>query len=172
MLNWIVRVINGAIVPTFVGTVPSRFGEPGAGTLKADEWRWLSTFYLPVALILKWGSGTSHPSPDIARLYRRVLDFTMRLVEAMILTCKRYQSRGRAQSYLDLYTDYMRLMDELFPHIKAKPSHHAAFHIYDFIILFGPLYSWWCFPFERVIGILQRIPQNHKKGEFTVVLCP
>ncbi|KAJ6484909.1 hypothetical protein C8R45DRAFT_829718 [Mycena sanguinolenta] len=43
---------------------------------------------------------------------------------------------------------------------------HAAFHIYDFILLFGPVVDWWCFPFERLIGTLQKINTNdHVGGE-------
>ncbi|KAJ7783918.1 hypothetical protein DFH07DRAFT_727790 [Mycena maculata] len=41
---------------------------------------------------------------------------------------------------------------------------HAAFHIYDFLLLFGPIISWWCFPFERLIGVLQRIKTSDQIG--------
>ncbi|KAJ7202405.1 hypothetical protein GGX14DRAFT_370407 [Mycena pura] len=39
-----------------------------------------------------------------------------------------------------------------------------AFHIYDFLLLFGPIISWWTFPFERVIGFLQKINTNDHIG--------
>ncbi|KAJ7615265.1 hypothetical protein DFH06DRAFT_1008694 [Mycena polygramma] len=46
-----------------------------------------------------------------------------------------------------------------------------AFHIYDFLILFGPVISWWTFPFERVIGFLERINTNsHIGGELEATL--
>ncbi|KAE9382827.1 hypothetical protein BT96DRAFT_845020 [Gymnopus androsaceus JB14] len=37
-------------------------------------------------------------------------------------------------------------------------------HIYDFLLLFGPVISWWCFPFERLIGALQKINTNDFVG--------
>ncbi|KAE9382676.1 hypothetical protein BT96DRAFT_772727, partial [Gymnopus androsaceus JB14] len=49
-------------------------------------------------------------------------------------------------------------LQTLFPHTcqgKTCPNVHAAGHIYDFLLLFGPVMSWWCFPFEHMIGALQ-----------------
>ncbi|KAH7874281.1 uncharacterized protein C8R40DRAFT_1171817 [Lentinula edodes] len=46
------------------------------------------------------------------------------------------------------------------------PSHHLAFHIHEFMDLFSGVRHWWLFPFEKLIGKLQRIPTNHKPGEF------
>ncbi|KAF8576401.1 hypothetical protein K439DRAFT_1622880 [Ramaria rubella] len=34
------------------------------------------------------------------------------------------------------------------------------------ISLFGLVQSWWCFPFECLIGMLQWLPHNHKFGQF------
>ncbi|KAK0211557.1 hypothetical protein IW262DRAFT_1280913 [Armillaria fumosa] len=56
---------------------------------------------------------------------------------------------------------------EIHPHTKAqnsKPNVHASFHLYDFLLLFGPVYSWWTFPFERLIGTLQKINTNDHVG--------
>ncbi|KAJ3722844.1 hypothetical protein C8R42DRAFT_720008 [Lentinula raphanica] len=50
------------------------------------------------------------------------------------------------------------------------PSHHLAFHIYDFMKSFGNVRDWWNFSFENLIGKLQRIPTNHKTGEFELTL--
>ena len=43
-------------------------------------------------------------------------------------------------------------------------------HIYDFLRLFGPVHSWWCFPFEWLIGQLQWLPTNHRFGELEPTL--
>lgn len=88
----------------------------------------------------------------------------MMLVQAIIITCRRHTTESRSEAYLEFIITYVRGMKELYPHVNAKTSHHAAFHIYDFLLLFGPLYSWWSFPFERLIGHLQRMPHNHTKG--------
>ncbi|KAK0431495.1 hypothetical protein EV421DRAFT_1720503, partial [Armillaria borealis] len=41
---------------------------------------------------------------------------------------------------------------------------HVLFHIYDFLLLFGPVISWWCFPFEHLIGALQKINTSSRVG--------
>ncbi|KIM72552.1 hypothetical protein PILCRDRAFT_81778 [Piloderma croceum F 1598] len=55
--------------------------------------------------------------------------------------------------FLDIYVD-----------IKPRPNIHMAMHIPHFLRLFGPVRSWWCFPFERLIGQIQRLLSNHKFG--------
>ena len=64
-------------------------------------------------------------------------------------------------------TLYMEGLRAKFKNVKPRPNQHVAFHIYDFLLLFGPVVSWWSFPFERIIGELQRMPSNHKIGEFS-----
>ncbi|KAJ3866965.1 hypothetical protein EV359DRAFT_35431 [Lentinula novae-zelandiae] len=45
------------------------------------------------------------------------------------------------------------------------PTHHLVFHIHEFMDLFSGVCHWWLFPFEKLIGKLQRTPTNHKPGE-------
>ena len=40
-----------------------------------------------------------------------------------------------------------------------------ALHLRDYILLYGPVHSWWAYPFERMIGTLQRISTNYKEGK-------
>ena len=40
----------------------------------------------------------------------------------------------------------------------------------DFIILFGPVMSWWCFLFECLIGVLQKIKTNDTVGSKLTVM--
>jgi hypothetical protein len=41
-----------------------------------------------------------------------------------------------------------------------------ALHLAEYLRLYGPVHSWWTFPFERLIGMLQRIPNNFQNGQF------
>ena len=91
----------------------------------------------------------------------------MLLVAAVSLACRRAISKTRADEYLQNLTKYIEALKVLYPNLPYVPNHHAAFHIYDFLLLFGPVRSWWCFPFERLIGHLQRLPSNHKFGKVT-----
>jgi hypothetical protein len=75
---------------------------------------------------------------------------------------------------MDAYLQYLKSwvsgLKDLHPSINHIINGHTAFHIYDFLRLFGPARFWWCFPFERLIGHLQRIPHNHKHGELETTM--
>lgn len=89
-----------------------------------------------------------------------VLDNLMALVTLVTMACKHSMSAERETIFLENIRIYVQGLRTLFPGF-ILPSHHLSFHIYDFLALFGPMRSWWCFPFERLIGVLQRIPSNH-----------
>ncbi|KAJ7642971.1 hypothetical protein DFH06DRAFT_999285 [Mycena polygramma] len=73
----------------------------------------------------------------------------------------------RATAYRNFLKAWVEGLTVHHPHTQThakRPNVHVAFHIYDFLILFGPVISWWCFPFERVIGFLQKIHTNNRVG--------
>lgn len=156
-------VIADTETPSWLESVPYKFGESSAGTLKADEWRTLSTVYLPISLTVLWGEGSKHKSPSRAAYARRVLDHTMSLVQAITLACSRSTTSDRISAYRDYVLSWVSKLQDIHPRTH-RPNNHMAIHIYDFMLLFGPVRSWWCFPFERLIGQLQRLPTNHKFG--------
>jgi hypothetical protein len=50
-------------------------------------------------------------------------------------------------------------------------SHHLAMHYEDIIKLFGPVYSWWLFAFERFNGMLEKVNHNgHDGGRIELTL--
>ncbi|KAJ6586081.1 hypothetical protein B0H19DRAFT_927263 [Mycena capillaripes] len=78
-------------------------------------------------------------------------------------------NKDRATSYRTFLKEWLDKLHSLYPHTKyqnqkKRPNLHAAFHIYDFLLWFGPVISWWSFPFERLIGVLQRINTNDHIG--------
>jgi hypothetical protein len=145
--------------------VPHNYGDAAAGSIKADEWRNLSTIYFPLALISMWGEGTSHASPNDAYQFQKILDHTMLLVSAISLACMHTMTKARAAAYLDCMVQYLSDLKTLYPGINPRPNHHMSMHLPLFFALFGPVRSWWCFPFERLIGQIQRLLSNHKLGE-------
>jgi len=165
------EVIKDMDTPSWVRSVPHNFGLAAAGSLKADEWRTMTTIYLPIALISMWGEGTIHPSSEDASHLRAVLDHTMLLVCAVMLACMRTMTDDRMKRYLKYITLWTSQLRNLHPHIEHRVNQHMAIHIFEFLKLFGPVKSWWCFPFERLIGQLQRLPHNHKFGTCSLSLC-
>ncbi|KAF9016482.1 hypothetical protein BDZ89DRAFT_911652, partial [Hymenopellis radicata] len=65
------------------------------------------------------------------------------------------------RSHLKAHMDGLKV---LFPGIGV-PSYHHTLHVPDFMPLFAAPKNWWCYPFERLIGKLQRMRHNHKYGE-------
>jgi hypothetical protein len=163
-LQRIREVIRNTATPSWLESAPHNFGDAAVGTLKADEWRSMATVYLPMALVSLWGEGSpSERGVDLAER-RRVLDHTMALFSAVRLACLRTMTKARIDAYHECITTYIRDLPVLHPHAHPRPIYHMAQHIRRFLILFGPVRSWWCFPFERLVGLLQRIPKNHKFG--------
>ena len=88
----------------------------------------------------------------------------MALVSAVLVGTSHYMTLRKAEAYRKYIKRYVGDLTELYPHIGPRTNHHVSFHIYDFLLLFGPVHSWWCFPFERLVGVLQNLPSNHKFG--------
>ena len=164
-------VMRDMVKPSWLDSLPSDlhilFGSKGAGSFKADEWRTFFTVYLPVALTSLWGEGTEHASQEASNYFLSLLDHTMSLVCAVLVAGSRLMSNSRATKYRDYIQYYNAELHKLYPHVEPRTNQHVAFHISDFLLLYGPVRSWWCFPFERLIGVLQNLPSNHKFGEFS-----
>jgi hypothetical protein len=164
VLQHVRNVIRDTDTPSWLGSVPFNFGDAAAGTFKADQWRTVMTVYLPIALVTIWGEGTPHNSPKLAAKYRDILDHTMALVCAITQAFRRSTSRERANVFRSCLATWVQDLTKIHPNVKPKTLAHMTQHIYDFLLLFGPVHSWWCFPFERLIGILQRQPSNRRYG--------
>ncbi|KAJ3979299.1 hypothetical protein F5890DRAFT_1421566 [Lentinula detonsa] len=169
-LAFIQKIIREIVKPAHIPSVPKNFGEAKAGSIKANEWQWLSVLHLPVALVILWGDNDGiAPLADEseAGYLLKALDHTMALFQATAIACRYVTTENRALAYRQYMKIWTKDLQTLFPHIRGgtpRPNIHAAAHIYDFLLLFGPVVSWWCFPFERLIGVLQKINTNDHTG--------
>lgn len=155
--------IRNVVKPSWIDTPPPTFGSKKAGNIKAAQWHILWTIYIPLALLSLWVVGMPDATND-ANDMSQVLDNAMALTSLILLAYKHSMTKARAESYRSHVRHYVDGLQKLFPGFLL-PYHHALFHIFDFLLLFGPIRSWWCFPFERLIGSLQDIPHNHKPGK-------
>lgn len=94
----------------------------------------------------------------------------MSLVSAVIIATSTFTSPEAADVFLEHMLAYLNGVKTLFPDYNLHPNHHMALHIHEFLHLFGPVHSWWTFPFERLIGALERMPHNFKPGQCFFVL--
>jgi hypothetical protein len=152
----VIRIVEK---PTWVRGLSQHFGSESAGTPKADEWRMLYSVYLPIALIQLW----AHFPPTDRR--RQVLVHTMHLVSAILIVCRRTITNELIEQYRHHLTAWVQGLGHLFPELPSVPNMHMAFHIHDFLLLFGPVRAWWTFPFERLVGLVQRLASNHIYGD-------
>ncbi|PPQ82487.1 hypothetical protein CVT26_012890, partial [Gymnopilus dilepis] len=155
--------IEKLLTPTWMTSVPSKLGQPHHGKLKADQWRVLGTTHLTASLIRLWATGPMND--ERSRRCYDILHVTQSLVSAVILATSHSMTKAIADAYLRHMSDYLEGIRRLFPDYQLVPNHHLALHIHQYLLLFGPVHSWWTFPFERLIGTLQRTPQNGRLGE-------
>ncbi|THU94044.1 hypothetical protein K435DRAFT_669130 [Dendrothele bispora CBS 962.96] len=87
----------------------------------------------------------------------------------MSLTCastvitKHTLTRQHRDAFRDLWRRHLLGLKTHFPGFML-PSHHLAFHIYEGAEWFSVPRYWWAFPWEHLIGKLQKIPTNHIMG--------
>lgn len=156
------------ITPSWLTSVPTNLGEPSHGKLKADQWRTLGTTYLPISLIRLWDQVDN--DNERSQQCKRLLEVTLSLISAVIIASSRTTSQEKADRYLYYMQNYLTGLRELFPQYKFLPNQHMALHLAEYLRLYGPVHSWWTFPFERLIGMLQRIPNNFQNGKFFFLL--
>jgi hypothetical protein len=162
VLQHVRDVIKETDVPSWLDSVPREWGSAAVGTPKADEWRTMATVYFPIALITIWGKeGTDAES----RHRLQLLDLTMCIVQATWLTCRRSTNEVDQSAYLKCLCTYLFNLKTVVKDADFRPNHHIVLHIYEFLSLWGPVYSWWCFPFERINGMLQRIRTSNVFGK-------
>ncbi|KAJ3906770.1 hypothetical protein F5879DRAFT_987125 [Lentinula edodes] len=168
VLQMVQRSIRETVVPSWITRPPSDMGLQQAGTLKADHWRVLFNIHLPFSLICMWGKG-SPSAVDNAAEMTPVLETSMHLTCASILMTRNSLSPKTRDQFRSSLRDHILGLKQIFPGFML-PTHHLAFHIYDFMDGFSTVRNWWGFPFERLIGKVQRMPTNHKIGQLEYTL--
>ena len=158
--------IASTITPSWLASVPSNLGSASHGKLKADQWRVLASVYLPISLIRLWWS--AEPGNARSERCRKILDITVSLLSAVSIATSRVTSPQHADLYLQHMQAYLTGLKALFPDFKFVPNQHMALHLQDYLLLYGPVHSWWAFPFECMIGTLQHISTNYKEGNALV----
>jgi len=157
------------VTPSWITSVPANLGSPSHGKVKADQWRVLGTTHLPISLIRLWAK--VRDGDDRSDRCRKILDITASLLSAVIIASSRTTSCSWADLYLQHMQSYLTGLQELFPQYKFRPNHHMALHLHEYLMCFGPVHVWWTFPFERIIGTLQRISTSCKIGKIHIITC-
>ncbi|KIO18298.1 hypothetical protein M407DRAFT_84104 [Tulasnella calospora MUT 4182] len=154
------------ILPTGYRKAPEHMGSKSHGKLSADEWRTLLNIHMVVTIPRIWSK-----EPEGSRL-AQMLDNFIHLVTASRLATARIASPDHSKCCLEHMVKYLEGIVKLFPMEPLVPNHHLAVHIpADFLDVIGPIQPWSANIFERLNGILQKIPTNHRFGKFDLYVA-
>ncbi|KAI0044241.1 hypothetical protein FA95DRAFT_1497378 [Auriscalpium vulgare] len=166
-------IINSIRWPSHVTRLPKNLGE-NQSLKKADEWRRLLTV-APVILWYSWKDDRDDiPDTEPPVSANEVITTThsrrrKSLYDTMLLLCAgvRLLSTKRismaqakaGQVYLSTYCQRLLLLG-----VTLTINHHLAMHFARMIKIFGPVYAWWLFAFERFNGMLEKVNLNGHDG--------
>ena len=154
-LNHIRACISDTKRPSWHASPPANLGEAQHGKLKADEWRSLIEFDIPVALaqLCKGGS-------DRVILY----ECSMRLGIAIRFATSNRVTQHSIEKFEENFLEFLNLLFKIDPTFKLRPNHHNTMHFGPLLKLFGPMRGWWMYLHERINGMLQNTNTNFRPG--------
>lgn len=158
MLKTINSLLPRVHIPTWIKRAIPVLGKASFGKLKADEWRNLFTIQLPLTLIPLW-AGRDHEKTALLQNFGH-------LVSLVNLALKRTMNTQLIKRYRYHILQYLRSSVKLFEHCNLAPNHHMAIHLADCLERFGPVRTWWSFPFERLMGTILKGCHNNRIGVF------
>lgn len=159
VLNELHFDMKRTLLPSWIESPPRNLGSASHGKLKADHWRTACTVSLVITLVRLWGQQDS-PTRE-----RDMLGNFIDMVVAANAATRRLLSRELIDIFDRHMTRYLNQMVALYGGSNVVPNHHLALHLIECLENFGPVHSWWSFPFERINGKLQRINSNKRTGE-------
>ena len=124
-------------------------------SFKADEWKhWTLIFSL---YCLKGLIPEEH-----------YIMWTM-FVGACTKVCRRSITVEEVNDAHNTFKMFCLTFERLFGKYRVKPNMHMLLHLKDCILDFGPVYSFWCFGFERYNGILGAYHLNNHNIAATIM---
>jgi len=146
-LQSIQKKMNEFEIPSDLGRIPSKIhcGE-GFSNFTADQWR---NFFLIYATVVLW----DHlPAKD-----RKILTYFVRVCTILV---KRIVEVGDMKEAHEELIKIIKLIEEHYGEGKITLNLHLSLHLCECSYDYGPLYSFWCFSFERMNGVLGKANLN------------
>ena len=128
--------VDSFISPADIGSVPMKISSGFAG-FTAEQWKNWIIFYSLFALkdILPW------QHYNCWHLF----------VKVCFLLCRRCITREQIQEADQLIFQFLPLFKQLYEAQKCTINMHLHGHLAKCIEDFGPVYSFWCFAYERMV---------------------
>ena len=148
------------ILPSFVESPPRNFGCKSHGKLKANTWFIFLVICAPITFIRLFAE------LDKDDRKRVLMEHLLHLSNALAIASSRSLNAELIGEFRRLLEAYILQIPLLFPDRNCLvPNHHMALHVWEYMVEFGPVYSWWAYPYERVNGIIQKTKSNFKSCE-------
>lgn len=136
--------------PYDVGRLPLKVASKFAG-FKADQWRNWTIVFSEIAL-----QGLL-PSP--------YYNCWQKYVRACKLLCAHAITRSDITTADRLLQEYCEEFQHIFGNESCTMNMHKHLHLTQCMFDYGPIYGFWCFPFERFNGQLESCHTNNKNVE-------
>jgi hypothetical protein len=125
--------LAGVVIPAWIDRPPINLGEKTHGKLKADNWFVLFAIFFPLIIPELWYHRYS------LRMDLKLLDNFHDVVGATNILCSYTTTPSGADQYTEIYLNYLRSSQSLFPGLTTRPNHHYAMHNGDQMKWWGPL---------------------------------
>ena len=153
-LDKIQATVEGIVTPHNVGRVAMKISSKFSG-LSADQWKnWVLIFS---AIALKGNIPSDH--------YQCWLVY-VRACKLLLSRSLTIEQTTSADQYLVLFC---KKFESLFGGEHCTPNLHLHLHLKDCVIDFGPVYGFWCYPYERYNGILGSFYTNQRSIEAQIM---
>lgn len=139
--------------PSDVGRLPLKVASKFAG-FKADQWRNWIIIFSEIALI--------------GLIPRSYYNCWQKYAKACKLICSRAITPAIVTEADVLLQEFCEDSCQLFGKEFCTLNMHKHLHLKQCILDFGPIYGFWCFPFERFNGKLGSFPTNNKNIELQI----
>jgi hypothetical protein len=128
-------------IPADLGRIPYKIAT-GEGFLgyTADQWK---SFIMIYAIPIMWDLLDEADRKILANFVRA----------CTLLICRIIDNNALNEAHHRLY-QVARLIEEHYGQEKITPNIHLSLHIAECCKDYGPLYSFWCYSFERMNGVL------------------
>lgn len=140
--------------PYGVGRIPLKIGSSFAG-FTADQWRLWTTVLSPIVLkgIL--------PDEDL-RIW-------LLFVRSCTILCSRIITLSDVHEADTYLVQFCKLFQHKYGQASVTPNMHLHMHLSQCLMDYGPVHSFWCFPFERYNGLLGAYHTNRKSVETQIM---
>ena len=105
---------------------------------------------------------------NVSGAHLRLFSLTQQLVERLC----RYSTSEVDIEWIDAQLrGVVQACEDTFPNMGARmctPNMHLALHLPAQLRDFGPVQGWWCFSFERVMGVASNLPSKPGTGSVDV----